>query len=150
MEALYDITFQNATKEDIAKIVQIEKQCFGDAWSEDAFNSCLISPFYEMVVALLQDEIIAYGVMKCMYEDGELVRIAVSPLHRRKGVGKKLLMWLLKIAGHNGVENVFLDVRESNRDAVLLYEKIGFTSYEITKDFYSDPKESSIKMRKNI
>lgn len=148
METTPRVTFRSAIEDDLDKMVEIENECFSDAWSRDAFRSCLAGPFYEVVVAFVDDEIIGYGIMKCLYEDGELVRIAVtSKCHRRK-VAYRILDWLIKIATHEGVENVFLDVRESNEPAIKLYEKMGFEKYEITEGFYNDPKEASIKMKK--
>ena len=150
MEIISRVVFRNVTEDDIDRIVAIENECFSDAWGRTAFRSCFESPFYEMVVALIEDEIVGYGIMKCMYEDGELVRIAVTPKCHRRNVAYRMLDWLIKIATHEGVENVFLDVRESNEPAIKLYENMGFEKYEITEGFYNDPKEASIKMKKEI
>ena len=85
-----------------------------------------------------------------MYEDAELVRIAVSSFYRRLDIGYKMLDWLINEVRNNGAEKVFLDVRKSNEAAISLYEKIGFSSYEITEDFYNNPVEASVKMNLDL
>lgn len=150
MENMPKIYFRDATREDMDRMSIIEEECFSDAWSKDSLLSCYLSPFYDVVVVETDNTVVAYGIIKCMYEDGELVRIAVSNEYRSKKIGYNLLDWLIKIASHEGVDNVFLDVRESNDIAIALYEKMGFVIYDKTKDFYSKPVESSIKMKKDL
>ena len=150
MELIKQIQFREATLEDIDRIEEIEKDSFTDNWRFDAFNSCLIGPFYDMNVATINDSIIGYSIMKCIYEDGELIRIAVDKTMRGQGIGEEILVRQLDKARSLGVEKIFLDVRESNEVAISLYEKLGFVRYEITKDFYRDPTEDSIKFRKDI
>ncbi len=150
MELTNQIHFREATIEDLDRIEEIEKDSFTDNWRFDAFNSCLIGPFYDMNVATIDDRIIGYSIMKCIYEDGELIRIAVDKSMRGKGIGGEILELQLDRARHLGVEKVFLDVRKSNEAAISMYEKLGFARYEITRDFYRAPTEDSIKFRKDI
>jgi len=56
----------------------------------------------------------------------DINRIAVLPDFRRKGIGKELLKKLLDILKEEGVEEVFLEVRESNIPAIELYRRFGF------------------------
>ncbi len=144
------LLFKDATKEDLFDITVIEKEGFSDNWSYDSFNSCLTNPFCETMGAFLDDKIIAYGILMHMYEQGEIVKICVSRDYKRRGVGYELLRRMLLVAEDEGVEKVFLDVRESNDAAIKLYEKTGFSKYDTTRDFYSNPTEASIKMRFNF
>lgn len=146
MENLHNIIIQNATTEDVDSISSLEKECFSDAWSKESFYSCFENPFYKVVVAKDYGKLIGYAIIKCIYEDGELLRVAVSVQYRRQSVSYNLLTRIFEMAGCNGVEKIFLDVRESNDAAILLYEKMGFRRYEMTDGFYSNPVEASVKM----
>lgn len=136
----------NAEIEDIDSIVKIEKECFTDAWSWESFHYCFMSPFYVNIVARINGAIVGYGFMKSIYEDAELLRIAVSSSYRRLDIGYRMLDYLINEVKNNGAEKVFLDVRKSNEAAISLYEKMGFSRYEITENFYNNPVEASVKM----
>ncbi len=146
MENLHNVKMINATIEDLDSIVSIEKECFSDAWSKNSFYSCFESPFYKMVVAKDNEELIGYAIIKCMYEDAELIRVAVTHEYRRHSVAYSLLNRVFEIARFAKAQQVFLDVRESNDAAISLYEKMGFRRYEVTEGFYRAPVEASIKM----
>lgn len=150
MELIDKIQYREATLEDIEGIIVIENDSFTDSWTAGAFNTCFINPFYNISVATLDDEVIGYGIMKCIYEDGELIRIAIDKSLRGQGIGSAFLHKLIQSAKGIGVEKVFLDVRESNKDAISMYEKLGFERYEVSKGFYREPVEDSIKFRKDI
>lgn len=148
----YDISFRSAGESDINAITAIENDCFTDAWSKEAFKSSLANPFCEVIVAETYEDkmIVAYAVTMHMYEQGELAKVAVARQYHRQGIALRLVRWLLRIAEHEGVERVFLDVRQSNTAARALYEKAGFKSYAVTEDFYKSPVEPAIKMKKEL
>ncbi len=150
MDDFNKIVICAAEIDDIDSIAKMESECFTDAWSWDSFHSCFVSPYYEIVVARIGEAIVGYGVVKSMYEDAELVRIAVSSFYRRLDIGYKMLDWLINEVRNNGAKKVFLDVRKSNEAAISLYKKMGFSPYEITEDFYNNPVEASVKMNLEI
>lgn len=157
----HDISFRSATEADIDDIVAIENDCFTDAWSAESFRSSLANPFCEVIVGVCHGDgysdtddelsnIVAYAVMMHIYEQGEIAKVAVAKSYRRQGIALRLVGWLLKIAEHEDVENVFLDVRQSNEAARALYEKAGFTPYATAEAFYKSPVETAIKMKYDV
>ena len=46
--------------------------------------------------------------------------------------------------------SVFLEVRRSNAPAIALYEKLGFTSVGIRKNYYDSPREDGRAMEKEV
>ena len=58
--------------------------------------------------------------------DGHIGRLAVLKCARGKGVGEKLVLKLMEIAGGKGMKRVFLGAQEH---AVGFYEKLGFLKY---------------------
>ena len=147
------ITFRNATTKDIDDIVALEHDCFPDPWSAKSFASSLDNPFCEVIVAVMQVKkpiIVAYAVMLHMYEQGEIAKVAVAPAYHRQGIATEIVNWLIKIAEHEDVETIFLDVRESNKAARKLYERVGFVQFDTTEGFYTNPPEASVKMRYDI
>ena len=66
--------------------------------------------------------------------------------HRRKGVGKQLLLKLLEEARAKKFTVFTLEVRVSNKPAIALYEQLGFVKEGIRKDFYRKPREEAVIM----
>ena len=91
-------------------------------------------------------EVAAYGGMLTVLDEGQITNVAVDPIHRRKGYGRKIVSALLDYAEKNGIVSVSLEVRESNEAAIALYESFGFCRRGLRKNFYRDPTESAIVM----
>ena len=84
-----------------------------------------------------------------VFEDAEILNVAVAPSFRRQGLGVKLLLALEAYAKENGAERLLLEVREGNVSARGLYEKQGFSSFGIRKNYYEDG-ENAVVMQKTI
>jgi ribosomal-protein-alanine N-acetyltransferase len=77
----------------------------------------------------------------------EIENIAVAGPARRRGLGTRLLGEFLKLAGGERASAVFLEVRESNRAARLLYEKWSFEESGRRSGYYTQPQEDAIVYR---
>lgn len=75
--------------------------------------------------------------------DCELLRIAVRPAWRRRGVAERLLRERLV---RGGFERMLLEVRAGNMAARRLYEKLGFAVDGVRKNYYKTPTEDAILM----
>ena len=148
------VNYRLATPLDIPAIVALEEESFTDAWSHDSFESSLTNPFCEIIIGeMLTDTgntIVAYAVMMCMYEQGDLAKIAVDANYRHRGIATELIAHLIKRATYKGVERIFLDVRASNTPAINLYIRVGFIRTGNAASFYKSPVEDSVKMRYDI
>lgn len=69
---------------------------------------------------------------------GHIISIAVLPANRRFGIGQKLMNAALEEMIKMGAIECFLEVRESNYPAILMYEKKGFEKIKKLKKYYSD------------
>jgi ribosomal-protein-alanine N-acetyltransferase len=77
----------------------------------------------------------------------EIENIAVAGAARRRGLGTRLLGEFLKLASGEGASAVFLEVRESNHAARLLYEKWSFEESGRRSGYYAQPQEDAIVYR---
>lgn len=77
---------------------------------------------------LLYSEDLIIGIMKInIYDFGGFVNgIGIHPDFRRKGLARKLMTASLVRATQNKMENVILEVDIENRQAIALYEQLGF------------------------
>jgi ribosomal-protein-alanine N-acetyltransferase len=80
-------------------------------------------------------------------QEWEIENIAVSGPVRRRGLGSLLLEEFLRVVHAWGGTNVYLEVRESNQAARLLYEKAGFVQAGRRKAYYRHPDEDALVLR---
>jgi ribosomal-protein-alanine N-acetyltransferase len=73
----------------------------------------------------------------------EILNLAVEPSQRRRGVARALLQGELR----REKTQWFLEVRESNRGAILLYQNAGFRVAGRRESYYRDPPETGIVMK---
>ena len=133
---------------DLPQVAEIEKQIFSIPWSLESFRESMLLEHTIYLVAEEAETIMGYCGIYRVFNEGEIVNVAVSPEYRRRGVAKELLKRLLKESAALNVDNFFLEVRESNEAAITLYKNLGFTEAGIRKNFYEKPRENAIFMWK--
>jgi len=77
----------------------------------------------------------------------EIENIAIAGPARRRGLGTRLLGEFLRLVSAEGATAVFLEVRESNHAARLLYEKWPFEESGRRPGYYTQPQEDAIVYR---
>jgi ribosomal-protein-alanine N-acetyltransferase len=83
-------------------------------------------------------------------DQAEILNLAVALKHRRKGEGAKLLKAVLAEFRLRGAKSVYLEVRESNTEAILFYERHGFAVAGLRNGYYHRPDEPAITMEKKL
>lgn len=135
---------QTAGLLDLSALRRLERACFEkDAWS-----------LLDLIAVLTWTEVIRLKAV----DDGEMVgfiagdprpsqgvvwiaTIGVDPRFQRRGIGTALLR-----ACQQQVElpRMKLTVRISNQAAVMLYEKEGYRTVDVWKDYYSDGEDGLV------
>jgi ribosomal-protein-alanine N-acetyltransferase len=145
-------TLRTATEADLNEIVQIERACFADPWTEESFRRLIDghSAIFQVVGYPPKFTVAGYVIAFAIGEDAELLNIAVQSQHRGKGLaGQMLDAVLIELAGR-GVRNAFLEVRESNEAARALYRSRGFTEIGRRRNYYRRPVEDALVMRRML
>ena len=121
------------------EIIKIEKEVFPfSAWSKENFLSSLFSPVSRNYL-LTNDkkEIIGYILLYVIKPESHILNFAIKKKYQGKGLGKYLLLNVLDILKKDGIERVYLEVRESNTRAIKLYESTGFVQIARRKNYYA-------------
>ena len=138
------------TEEDIGQIVLLERECFSVPWSRESFEDVLKYPFLGGFCIRSGDELAGYGVYHCLFEDSEVLDIAVAPAFRRRGIGRKLLDLMEQEVRSRGAERFMLEVRLSNITAQALYKRSGFEVTGTRRNYYKNPTEDAVLMEKKF
>ena len=168
-----DITILPMSHNDIDEILEIENQSFPKPWSIALFEKELDNPFSFSFVARLNKKdsskpsttfvrvggtarvghsdvvlgkLIGYIVIWLVAEESHVLNIAVHPDYRRKGIGKRLIKFIMDFLLNKSTRAVYLEVRKSNTAAQKLYRGLGFREIGVRKGYYSDNKEDAVVM----
>ena len=134
--------------EDISGVLEIEQTLPGRQWSSRAFEESLQQSYTFFYVAEEPDHRIAgYCCAERLYEEAEIVNVAVRPELRRKKIGEDLLRHTIACEREAGTQRIVLEVRKSNIAAIRMYEKAGFSQIGIRSNFYEFPTEDAVIMQ---
>ena len=123
-----------------------------DAWSEADYSDEISRPDSFVITTTDSDVLVGFLVARIVpgtaeAPDADLYNIAVDPAAKRQGIGSRLLATLVEQLVKKSVGNVWLEVRESNAEAIAFYERHGFTAEVTRPNFYTNPTENAVIMR---
>ena len=132
----------------VPQIAQLETLCFSEPWSEASVASELSNPLSCWLVAVEGEQVAGYIGSQTVMGETDMMNVAVAPDYRRKGVGEKLILALVDALKEGGSHWLMLEVRQSNAPARALYAKLGFAEVGRRKNYYRNPKEDALILRK--
>lgn len=145
------VRIRPATAADVEAIVRIERATFSKPWSSRSFQDMLRAPAAIVLVALLEEPVVqGYAAAYVAADVAELANIAVGQSVRGFGLGRALLAEVIRQVLGRGAGSLFLDVRASNVVARGLYESESFREVARRRDYYSQPVEDAIVMRRDL
>ena len=145
---LTGLRIRPATTDDLAEVSSLEHRCYSDPWPGSAFAALPRNPDVFFAVARGVDGVLhGYVVGWHVMNEAELANLAVEPVARRNGVGRKLLDAMLDDAVRRNIDRVFLEVRESNAAARQLYVARGFEQVGRRRKYYRSPEEDALILK---
>ena len=132
----------------VPQIALLERECFADPWSQQSIASELHNPLSLWLVAQEGQTLLGYVGSQTCQDETDMMNIAVSPASRRQGVARALIEALVSTLRQRGSKQLTLEVRASNGPARQLYESLGFLQVGLRKNYYRNPKEDALILRK--
>ena len=136
------------TADHVLQVAQLERECFHDPWSESSIASELKNPLSLWLVALDGQQVAGYVGSQSVMGEADMMNIAVLPQYRRMGIAQELVGRLVTALQENEVHALTLEVRASNEPAKALYSKLGFYQVGCRPNYYRNPKEDALILRK--
>lgn len=132
----------------VAQVAALEKVCFSDPWSQKSVASELENPLALWLVAMDGERLVGYVGSQTVLGEADMMNVAVDPEYRRQGVAGALVTALAQRLAQQGNVSLMLEVRASNVPAMALYQKLGFEQVGRRKDYYRNPKEDALILKK--
>lgn len=140
-------TIRDMRAEDVSGVLEVEQECFTLPWSRKAFEAELDdNDLAHYLVMENEGRIIGYAGVWIVLDEAHVTNIAICQNYRRRGLGERLLVELIRSAKQYGALSMTLEVRVTNSAAQKLYEKLGFVKRGIRRQYYSDTKEDALIM----
>ena len=106
-------------------------------WLDPSLNTDLtditasyVAPGHVFLVAESGQALAGTGALIVDRDKGQIVRVAVHPQWRRRGIGRALVAALLEAARARGLARVWMETNDDWIDAVSLYRSCGFQEFD--------------------
>ena len=142
------MTIEKMNAGQVAQIAALEKICFSDPWSENSIASELENRLAHWLVALEGETVAGYIGSQTVMGESDMMNVAVHPDFRRRGIAEALVKRLVEDLQAMESHCLTLEVRATNAPAIALYEKLGFFQVGRRKNYYRNPREDALILRK--
>ena len=132
----------------VPQVAELEKICFADPWSERSVASELENSLSCWLVAMDGETLAGYVGSQTVLGETDMMNVAVRPDYRRQGIAENLILALIAALRARESHCLTLEVRDSNASARALYEKLGFSEIGRRRNYYRNPKEDALILRK--
>ena len=136
------------TADHVPSVAALEALCFSDPWSENSVASELNNPLSLWLIAVEDETVVGYVGSQTVMGETDMMNVAVHPNHRRQGVARSLIAALVQALKDLESHSLTLEVRASNEPAIALYTDLGFTEAGRRRNYYRNPKEDALILRK--
>ncbi|MCK3882105.1 ribosomal protein S18-alanine N-acetyltransferase [Streptococcus suis] len=112
-------------------------------WTLEQIASSMASQDEDYYLAYKGQELVGFLAVQTVLDEMEILQIAVRADFQRLGIASQLMAAVMDWEG-----DIFLEVRESNSAAQALYTRQHFTKIGKRKDYYRNPVEDAVMMKR--
>jgi ribosomal-protein-alanine N-acetyltransferase len=127
--------YRRMSASDLDAVVAIEEAIYPHPWTRGNFGDSLAAGYHCWMMES-GGEPIGYTVVMIAAGEAHLLNLSVAGPWQRRGRGRELLNFVLKLARDYGAATILLEVRPSNRAALALYCSAGFTEIGARRGYY--------------
>jgi ribosomal-protein-alanine N-acetyltransferase len=138
------------TEADLDEVAAVEKLAYDFPWTRGNFQDSLRNGYFGVCLRHVTGTLLGYCVLMPVVDEMHLLNLCVAPHAQGDGAGLTLLRETVRIARHEKLDSVLLEVRPSNPRAIHLYERFGFEAIGRRKNYYPArhrSREDAIVMR---
>lgn len=148
------IEIRNALDKDFEEVFDIENKCFVEPYKrKDLEYEFHGNQLNKILVAISNDKVVGFIDFMITFNSATIVQVAVLDEFRHQGIASRLLKEMENCFPKENiddvVENITLEVRESNIAAQNLYKKDGY-EFIVKKPHYYSNGEDAIYMVKRL
>lgn len=85
-----------------------------------------------------KEELIGFIILWISDQYGQIIDLVIKEDKRRQGYGKLMIEKSFEFFLQNNVKSLTLEVSANNKDAIKLYEKMGFKKMKVIHNYYNN------------
>lgn len=121
-------------------IFDIISDAFDDSFCIDEVSKTLDNDKY---LYFLSDDNSGVLGVNFIFDEADIITIAVLKEKQGEKIAQKLMQHMIDELKKRGITRIHLEVRQSNKKAIHLYEKFGFCDVFTRKNYYKNPLEDA-------
>ena len=146
-EISLNYSIEELVREDINRVLEIENDSFRSPWQRAVFETEFKNKnSYNIACKDESRDLVGYCLSWLIYDEIHILKVAVDESFRNQGIGKRLIVKTLEHFIPKGANHAVLEVRLDNYGAISLYEKLGFESLRIRRNYYAETGEDALVM----
>jgi ribosomal-protein-alanine N-acetyltransferase len=153
MSAQLDLVprYRRMTGADLDAVVAIEEAIYPHPWTRGNFADSLAAGYHCWILECA-GSIAGYSVISVGAGEAHLLNLSVAAPWQRRGMGREVLKFLLKLARDYGAGRMLLEVRPSNTAAIALYASAGFSEIGLRRGYYpaGEAREDAIVLERSL
>jgi len=146
------LDFRPMRKDDLPRVMEIERAAFAHPWSDEMIRRELDHEFSTVLLAIRGREgpIVGFAVVWLVHDELHVLNVAVASEWRRGGVARRILDRVEGVAREQGARVSMLEVRRSNQPAISLYRSLGYREVGVRPRYYAEDGEDALVMDKAL
>jgi len=153
MSALLDNLprYRRMTADDLDVVLAIENNVYPYPWTRGNFGDSLNAGYHCWIMEL-RGETVGYSVVMIAVNEAHLLNLSIAAAWQRRGLGREMLKFLLKLARDFDAHRIYLEVRPSNAAGRALYRDAGFEEIATRPGYYpaAQHREDAVVMELEI
>ena len=131
------------TLKDLSKINELENQLNLNKTKSNFFNQIFLNENFKFIKLLSEKQIIGFLLFSWNKSDCDIISIGVVKKLQKMKHGKRLIEYIKNL----NFKNIYVEVSEKNRDAIIFYQKLNFLKIGLRKKYYKKQNSDAILLK---
>ncbi len=120
---------------DLKNVHKLEVESYEFPWTKEILRDCILYK-YDAFTIYFNDVLVGYIIAKISVPETHILNLTIASDFRKIGLGKSLIQLVINDSRIRGSEDIILEVRVNNCNAINLYEKLDFKKVGLRKKYY--------------
>ncbi len=138
------ISIKQIYKKDIDLCYELDSNTIS-LWSKNQWENEFKKEGAKVLGLLFSNQVIGICVFQVVIDEAQINYFVINPKFRKKGFGKYLLSYLIKLCKNSNINKLLLEVSQSNTIANKFYERFDFYTVGLRRKYYKDGSNALLK-----
>ena len=128
---------------DLIKINELENQLNLNKTKLNFFNQILLNENFRFVKLIVDKQIIGFLLFSWNKSDCDIISIGIVKKLQKMNYGKRLIEYVKNL----NFKNIYVEVSENNKNAIIFYQKLNFLKIGLRKNYYKKQNSNAILLK---